>query len=404
MKKVILDIFQKLSETYPDKSFGLEFWDGEKKIYGPGGEQFRIIIRSESSIKKILSGGSLAFGEEYMEGNIEAAGDIQSMLAMYKTWGSVAGRVSLGTAAKVLWHRFVTGFARQSGKNIRYHYDLGNDFYSLWLDPTMTYSCAYFKNDTDSLEAAQKNKYDHICRKLRLRPGDTLVDIGCGWGGMMFYAARNFGAKCTGYTLSQNQFDYVKKTAEKEGLADSVRVVLGDYRKTSGVYDKFVSIGMFEHVGKRHYGKFFDTVKKMLKPGGTGVLHTIGSEFGTPTDPWVEKYIFPGGFIPALSMIADPMTERSLLFYDIEDLRPHYGKTLDWWLTNFKDNAAAVEKTVTGRLRDQKGTARFMRMWQLYLDASSVSFKTGGNRLYQITFSNGIDTALPLTRDYIYNF
>jgi cyclopropane-fatty-acyl-phospholipid synthase len=404
MEKAIDVIFQKLSEIYPDKSFGVKFWDGETKKYGLGKEQFRIIIHSEKSIGKILGGGTLAFGEEYMDGNIDIEGDMQAMAAMGGSWREISGKfpgwVRLAAGLKELLPRT----AGADRKNIHHHYDIGDDFYSLWLDPTMTYSCAYFKDVSDGLSAAQENKYDHICRKLMLKAGQTLVDIGCGWGGMMFHAATNYGVKCTGYTLSENQFDYVKRRIKEEGLGDRVEVFFDDYREAKGNYDKFVSIGMFEHVGKKNYPEFFRTMKRILKPGGAGMLHTIGATFEGRNDPWVDKYIFPGGFLPTLALVSGNMAKAGLVLQDVEDLRQHYGMTLDVWAGNFEDNIVAVRKVIVGTRRDEKQADRFIRMWRLYLNASSASFKNGGNRLYQIVFTNGIDNNWPLTRDHIYHF
>jgi len=181
-----------------------------------------------------------------------------------------------------------------------------------------------------------------------------------------------------------------------------VKVYLDDYRKAKGVFDKFVSIGMFEHVGKHYQKKFFETAKKILKPKGIGLLHTIGSLADQPTDPWIAKYIFPGGYIPPLAMAVDNMNQTDLAFYDIEDLRPHYAKTLDLWAKNFESDINTIRKIITVKFRDQNQAKQFIRMWRLYLNASAVSFKIGANRLYQILFSNGINNDLPLTRDYIY--
>lgn len=404
MQNTLDGILQKLSKACPQTPFAAEFWNGKIINYGNGPEKFKIIIRRENSIKKILSGGTLAFGEEYSSGAIDIVGDLQEMAALYDRWAKLSGSLSLGTKARIIWN-LVTSRHTMAGakKNARRHYDIGNDFYSLWLDPTMTYSCAYFKNEADGLETAQNNKHGHICRKLQLKAGETLVDIGCGWGQMMFYAAKNYGAKCVGYTLAKEQYNYVQSKIKEEGLAGLVEVRLEDYRKAKGNFDKFVSVGMFEHVGKRYQGAFFKIVKKILKPEGIGLLHTIGSRAGAATDPWIERYIFPGGYIPSLSMITGNMGKNDLIFYDIEDLRMHYAITLDRWIKNFEDNAVQIEKKLAAQMRDQNRAARFMRMWRLYLNASAVSFKTAGNRLYQIAFTNGASNRLPLTRSYLYS-
>jgi len=404
MKELLNGALQKVVYFSPQTSFSVRFWDGDEKKYGRGPNKFKIVIRSEWAIKRMLTGGSLAFGEEYMAGNIEVEGDLQALTSLYDDWQKAAGRMFFGAGMVVAARRWLKllplNFSDK--KNIRHHYDIGNDFYSRWLDPTMTYSCAYFKDRGDSLETAQNNKHEHICRKLRLKPGQTLADIGCGWGGMMFYATKVYGVKCVGYTLSENQYESVKGRIIKEDLGNQIEVYLDDYRKAKGSFDKFVSIGMFEHVAKRHYPEFFAAARRLLKPKGTGVLHTIGTVFDKPTDPWVEKYIFPGGFVPPLPLVLGNINKSGLVFYDVEDLRPHYGMTLDAWIKNFEADAENIRKIVVARLRDEKQADDFMRMWRLYLNGSAASFKNAGNRLYQVIFTNGPDNDLPLTRDYIY--
>jgi len=404
MENILDTVLQKISQRNPQTPFAAEFWDGTVKTYGHGPEKFRIIVKNRETTEKILAGGTLAFGEEYSAGNIDVVGDIQEMLGMHDDWDELGGSLSLATKIGILFNGLMTrATISNSRKNIGAHYDIGNDFYSLWLDPTMTYSCAYFKNNTDSLETAQTNKYDHICKKLRLRSGEKLLDLGCGWGGMMFHAAKHYGAKCVGYTLSKNQYDYVSGKIKDEGWGDTVKVVFEDYRRISGVFDKFVSIGMFEHVGKKYYPEFFAMIKRTLKPRGTGVLHTIGSATGAATDPWIARYIFPGGFIPTMGMVCDAMNKSGMVFYDVEDLRMHYAKTLDLWRDNFEKNCAAVKNLIGRNSADGAKAEEFIRTWRLYLNASAASFKTAGNRLYQIIFTNGADNGAPLTRNYIYS-
>jgi len=207
MIELLDDALRKVNRYRPQVPFSVRFWDGTEFKYGNGPDKFMVIIRTEDTIKRIIAGGTMVFGEEYMAGNIDIEGDLQALSSLYGGWEAAVGGSLAARAAKAAGRvfSFLPKMASEK-KNIHYHYDLGNDFYSRWLDPTMTYSCAYFKKSDDSLEAAQNNKYDHICRKLRLKPGQRLIDIGCGWGGMMFYAAKRFGAKCEGYTLSGNQY------------------------------------------------------------------------------------------------------------------------------------------------------------------------------------------------------
>jgi len=404
MKSVLENLFKSLSSNSPETSFKVEFWDGTEAKYGSGERKLKLIIKNKSAIKRILGGGSIGFGEEFMRGNILIKGNLQDFIKMKYGPNFVDLSLSLKDKLKIFYNYISSlGTILNSKRSISYHYDIGNDFYSLWLDPTLTYSCAYFKKENDSLERAQLNKYEHISKKLQLKKEETLVDIGCGWGGMMFYAAENYGVKCEGYTLSEEQYNYVAEEIKKRNLQDFVKVHLRDYREARGKFDKFVSIGMFEHVGKKFYPIFFEVVKKILKPTGLGFIQTIGSSKDKPTDPWITKYIFPGGFIPALQVVVDVMNQKGLVFFDIEDLRIHYNMTLDKWIERFEKNIDKIRKVLIKSLGNKERVEEFLRVWRLYLNGSSVSFKVGNNRLYQITFSNGLNNQLPLTRNYIYS-
>jgi len=403
MRSALDNLFKSLSLNFPDTSFEVEFWDATEEKYGSGIKKFKLVLKNKGVIKRILGGGSLGFGEEFMEGNILVEGDLQELIKMGYGQSRINFQLPLKEKLKIFYNYISSlGTVLNSKRNISYHYDIGNDFYSLWLDPTLTYSCAYFKKKEDTLEQAQLQKYEHISKKLQLKQGETLVDMGCGWGGMMLYAAENFGVKCEGYTLSAEQYNYLVDEIKKRKLADSLKVYLKDYRGARGKFDKFVSIGMFEHVGKKFHPVFFDVVKKILKPEGIGLLQTIGSLEDKPSDPWVIKYIFPGGFIPALPAICNIMNQKDLVFFDIEDLRIHYNMTLDKWIEGFEENIDKIRKVLIKSLGSREKAEEFLRMWRLYLNASSVSFKAGNNRLYQITFSNGLNNRLPLTKNYIY--
>ena len=403
MKLTLDNLFKTLSLNSPEIPFEVEFWDGTKERYGSGIKKFKLVLKNKEVIKRILGAGSIGFGEEFMKGNVLIKGDIQEFLKMANSKIVALLKISLKTKLKIfLNYIFSLGYLSQSKKNISYHYDLSSDFYSLWLDDTLTYSCAYFRKEDDSLNQAQLQKYDYICKKLQLKKGENLIDVGCGWGGMMFYALQNYGVRCEGYTLSKKQYDYVDNNIKKRNLSHLLKVYLKDYREIHGKFDKFVSIGMFEHIGKKFYPIFFDIVKKSLKPKGIGLIQTIGSSKDKPTDPWITKYIFPGGLIPALQVVIKIMNQKNLVFFDIEDLRMHYAKTLDKWIENLEGNIDKIKSVMIKSLNSVEKTEQFIRMWQLYLNGSSVSFKNGNNRLYQITFSNGLKNQLPLTRNYIY--
>jgi len=329
-----------------------------------------------------------------MAGDLEVEGDLQELLRLGLCIGYDKRTLSFWQKAKYLTHRLATvNTLRQTPRNIEHHYDLGDEFYELFLDKNLTYSCGYFVSERDSLEQAQLNKYEHICRKLKLQPGETLVDIGCGWGGMLIYAAQNHGINGLGITLSRNQFECARRKIEELGLKDQVEVVLADYRQITGKFDKFVTIGMFEHVGKAFIPVFMNKVSQLLKKGGLGLLHTIGKNTDSPGEPWLVKYIFPGGYIPNLAEIVREMGRSDFPIMDVENLRFHYAHTLDKWAEKYEKNVEKVH-----RMFDES----FVRMWRLFLHASSVGFKYGSSRLYQILFSNGLNNELPLTRKHLY--
>ena len=281
-----------------------------------------------------------------------------------------------------------------SRKNIAAHYDLGNDFYSLWLDnAAMQYTCAYFETPEDTLEQAQLNKIDLVCRKLRMQPGDTVVEAGCGWGGFALRAATKFGVKIRSFNISQEQIAYAREKAARLGVKN-VEYVLDDYRNIASdnrQYDKFVSIGMLEHVGVENYSTLYDIVAKVVKPNGLAMIHSIGREAPSVTDAWIEKYIFPGSLMPSLSQMVTPVEkpERSLHVVDVENLRYHYALTLDHWAARLEQNADTI--------RAQYGEA-FYRMFLLYLHSSAAGFRWGGILLFQMLLSNGYDNTAPLTR------
>ncbi|NIA30563.1 MAG: methyltransferase domain-containing protein [Actinobacteria bacterium] len=395
MKAMLDRLLLALSKTNSDISFKICFWDGESKTYGKGKAAFTLTFKSKRAAKRLLQDGALGFGEEYMAGNIDVDGDFMELMHMGATPAIEDTKLSFRTKLGVLFQHLRTlNSASRSAKNISYHYDRGNDFYKLWLDESMTYSCAYFHSKEDTLEKAQQQKYEHICRKLQLKEGETLVDIGCGWGGMLIYAAKHYGVKGVGCTLSQAQVDYGQQRIKEEGFEDQVSVLYQDYRKMTGTFDKFVSIGMFEHVGKNYIPTFLTKARSLLKPGGLGLVHTIGKEKATPPDAWTLKYIFPGGYIPLLDEIIRGMGNNGLVPNDVENLRLHYAMTLEEWSKRFETNVTKIRK-----MYDEK----FVRMWRMFLNGSAAGFRYGTTRLYQIVFTKGLNNSLPLTRQHIYS-
>jgi cyclopropane-fatty-acyl-phospholipid synthase len=393
MKSVFQNIAARMHQTNPEAQFVFEFWDGEAIGYGNRPEVvFR--LKSRQGAKQVLGNGFLGFGEAYMAGELEVNGNLQELLRLGLSIEFDKHSLSLWQKMRFLFHHLGTrNTSRRVPKNISHHYDRGDDFYALFLDKTLTYSCGYFNCESDDLEQAQLNKYEHICRKLALQPGERLVDIGCGWGGMLIYAAQNYGIEGLGNTLSRHQCEGAKRKIKELGLENQIEVILADYRQLTGKFDKFVSIGMFEHVGKTFIPLFMHKVSQLLKEGGTGLLHTIGKNSECPGEPWVVKYIFPGGYIPNLADIVREMGRSGFPILDVENLRFHYAHTLDRWADNYEKNVQKVRC-----MFDEA----FVRMWRLFLHASSAGFKYGTSRLYQILFSNGVNYQLPLTRNHIY--
>jgi cyclopropane-fatty-acyl-phospholipid synthase len=394
MRKTLEQLFETLSDHTRDVSFQVQFWDGVKKSYGTGEPQFILTFVTKRAAEHVIESGSLGFGEEYMAGDIQVEGDFKQLLR-FGTDGAFLN-LPLGLKAKLaIKHLRQTSLntLSRSQKHVAHHYDRGNDFYKLWLDETMAYSCAYFRNENDTLEQAQQQKYEHICRKLQLKAGETLVDIGCGWGGMLIYAAKHYGVRGVGCSLSKPQVEYATDLVKREGLSEKISIVFEDYRNIKGEFDKFVSVGMFEHVGKQFIPTFMEKTQSILKRGGIGLLHTIGEERSMPGDPWTLKYIFPGGYIPTLDEIVRTMGEVGLVPNDIENLRLHYARTVEEWSTRYEAQTKKVEAMFD---------ASFVRMWRMFLNGCIVNFRYGNPRLYQVLFTNGLNNALPMTRDHMY--
>jgi cyclopropane-fatty-acyl-phospholipid synthase len=393
MKKTIRELAAAINRTDPSAPFSFELWDGEVIEYGDK-PKTTLLIKSAKVPKQMFSKGFLGFGEAYVAGDLEVEGDLQELLRLGLIVQFDEKAFSLLQKIRLLPFRLKTmDTAGRARGNIAYHYDLTPEFFSLFLDESLTYSCGYFKNEDDSLDQAQRNKYDHIARKLMLSPADTLIDIGCGWGGMLLRSASKYGIRGVGVTLSSNQSRYGSQRIEELGLGERIEVKLQDYRQITGKFDKFVSIGMFEHVGKRFIPVYMRKVAGLLKKGGVGLLHTIAKEVESATDAWMIRYIFPGGYIPSLPETIREMGRAGLCVLEIEGLRLHYARTLDCWIANFERNIGKIRK-----MFDE----RFVRMWRLYLNASSAGFKYNGLRLYQILFSNGLNNDLPMVRDYMY--
>lgn len=368
-------------------SFILETGTERMKL-GQGEPQFTVTMTQMPDKKSLLTSTSLALGEAYMQGNLNVDHDLYEVLDVFM------GQMGKFTTDKKALKKLMDSSRSKTNqkKEVSYHYDIGNDFYQKWLDETMSYSCGYFKSETDSLYQAQVNKVDHILQKLHLEKGISLLDIGCGWGFLLKRAAKEYGVRGTGITLSHEQYDKFRQDIQKEGLEDLLDVRLMDYReleKSGMLFDRVVSVGMLEHVGRGNYELFMKNVHQVLKPGGLFLLHFISGQKEHSGDAWMKKYIFPGGMLPSLREMIYMLPEFDFHTLDVESLRRHYNRTLLCWLENFKKCRSEVA--------DTKGEA-FARMWELYLASCAASFDNGVIDIHQILMSKGINNTLPMCR------
>jgi len=347
---------------------------------------------------KLLFRPDLYFGEAYSNGEILIEnGTLTNFLDIVLM---NIGRGEINLFSKIInklsgSYRYLTNFnfIKKSKMNVVHHYDLSDELYNLFLDSKKQYSCAYFKNENDTLEDAQNNKIKHIIKKLNIKPNQKILDIGCGWGSLAIDIAKSVNCEVMGITLSKNQYAYCVKKTKEINMENQVRFKLTDYRELNEKFDRIVSVGMFEHVGRKFYKKFFKQIEKLLTDDGVSLIHTIGS-VNPPRDPhpWVTKYIFPGGYTPSLSEITTPVENAGLIISDIEVLKLHYSHTLRHW----KENCINNKKQIIEMFDE-----RFFRMWEFYLAGSEIAFKWGDQVVYQLQLTKSY-TSTPITRDYIY--
>jgi cyclopropane-fatty-acyl-phospholipid synthase len=369
--------------------------------YGPGGGRHLTVRFTDRRVAfDIIRNPRLGFGEAYMEGRlIIEDGSILDLLRMivganrWEDWGDGRKALSKSKTTKRLRALLVPNNLKRARRNVAHHYDLSDELYELFLDPDKQYSCAYFTDPKNSLEQAQLDKKAHIAAKLALEPGQRVLDIGCGWGGMALFLHQVSGVDVLGVTLSEHQLKIARERAAAAGVADHVRFELKDYRLLEEQFDRIVSVGMFEHVGLRHYDEFFAKCRDLLKPDGVMLLHTIGKlgEPSTGPDPFTDKYIFPGYHLPALSEMVESSQKVRLIASDVENLRLHYAYTLEHWL----DRATKARPAIEAMYDD-----RFFRMWEFYLAGGIVMFESGAACNYQMQYVRE-RTALPITRDYM---
>ncbi|GKY87057.1 cyclopropane-fatty-acyl-phospholipid synthase [Sinisalibacter aestuarii] len=361
------------------------------------GEPVVVRIENEKFVRRLLLDPDMALGEGYMNGDLTVAGD-----DIYGLLDLAIRNISLGHSnwlrrnllrSRVALRRFAQhNPIRRAHRNVAHHYDLSGELYSLFLDADRQYSCAYFRSPDVTLEQAQKDKKAHIARKLLIEPGMSVLDIGCGWGGMGLTLAEDHGATVTGVTLSAEQHKVACARASAAGLQDRVAFRLEDYRDVRETFDRIVSVGMFEHVGVPHYREFFRNLRERLSDDGVALLHTIGrSDRPGITNPWIAKYIFPGGYCPAMSEVMKAIEKEGLIVTDVEVLRIHYAETLRHWRDRFEANIDRVREIYDDR---------FCRMWRFYLIGSELSFRHDDQVVFQIQLTKNLNAA-PITRDYM---
>lgn len=382
----------------------LVFWDGDRFDFAPA-PRVTITLRSPAPLRLLLHGDFERLGDAYVDGDIAVDGRIEEILRVGITLAERLGKSStlrrLGRIAQAMPRRHSR---RQDKADVGYHYDVGNDFYRLWLDENMIYSCAYFRTGDEDIDAAQRQKLDHICRKLMLKPGDRLLDIGCGWGGLLCWAAQHYGISGVGVTLSERQRDYAQQWIASAQLAGKVEIRLQDYRDLSGeeAFDKIVSVGMYEHVGLRNLPLYFATVKRLLRPGGAFLNHGIyatdaeGRAQGPAGGGFIDRYVFPGGAVPHLSWGMFQIARAGLEFADVEDLRPHYARTLMHWTKRLEARRDEATRAA--------GERRY-RIWRVYLAGMAQAFERGWLSVAQVlSFRPAPNNAgfRPWTRAYQY--
>lgn len=373
----------RIQQTVASAPIGFALWDGFERPPKTGPPVATIVFRSRSALLSWVWDAELNFGEAYMSGAVEIRGDLLSLLdAIYRGWARP------GRRPWWLWQK--SNDAQAARENVHHHYDLGNDFYRLWLDREMQYTCAYFPSAGATLEEAQIAKMDLVCRKLQLRPGERVVEAGCGWGSLALFMARQYGVTVRAFNISAEQIAYARRRATAEGLADRVEFVEDDYRHVDGTYDVFVSVGMLEHVGKPDYATLGRVIDRSLTAAGRGLLHFIGRTRPAPLNPWIRKRIFPGAYAPTLHEVFEHLLEPHVFsVLHVENLRLHYAQTLAHWRQRFNDAAGQV-----ARMFDDT----FVRAWQLYLTGSQTSFTTGSLQLFQVLFARGRHDGWPWTR------
>jgi cyclopropane-fatty-acyl-phospholipid synthase len=386
-------LLARMMESLGNPPLDLVLWDGQEIARPVNPSIARVLIRDRGALLKLIANPELGFGEMYTADRIEVQGNLVDCLeAIYRA----LPRTDHGQIGKMLLTPFngaLRNTQQRARRNIHHHYDIGNDFYKLWLDRDMVYTCGYFPDPAMGLEEAQTAKLDYVCRKLRLATGETVLETGCGWGALALHMAKHYGATVKAYNISNEQIAYARERALAEGLDDRVQFIEDDYRNAGGEFDAFVSVGMLEHVGTDQYQALGTVIDRCLKDAGRGLVHSIGRDYPSPMTPWIERNIFPGACPPSLSQMAQIFEPFGFSVLDVENLRLHYAKTLEHWLDRYEANIERVA---------QMFDPAFVRAWRLYLAGSLAAFRSGDMQLFQVSFNRSGQNRIPWTRQYLY--
>jgi len=373
----------RIQGTVKSASIRFMLWDGFELPSTAGSAVATILFKNRPALLSWVWDSELNFGEAYMSGAVEVRGDL--LAALEEIYRAVAG-----PRPRPWWLWQKSNDARAARENVHRHYDLGNEFYRLWLDRDMVYTCAYFPTPDVTLEEAQVAKMDLVCRKLRLEPGERVIEAGCGWGSLALFMVKHYGVTVRAFNISAEQIAYARNRAKEDGLVDRVEFIEDDYRHVRGACDVFVSIGMLEHVGLPDYPTLGRVIDRSLSDRGRGLLHFIGRNQAVPLSPWIRKRIFPGAYAPTLREVFEHVLEpHALSVLDVENLRLHYAKTLECWRQRFDGSAHQVATIFDDT---------FVRTWRLYLAGSEAAFTTGWMQLFQVLFARGGSNAIPWTR------
>ena len=382
----------RLLRSLSDPPIRIELWNGESLGPPPARAVGTVRIRDARAALRLAADLELEAGDLYTEGRIDLEGDPIAIVREVFKAGSARGFGRLLRPGRLTdWIRRTD--SRSSRRNAQHHYDVGNEFYSLWLDERMVYTCAYFPDPEDDLEHAQVAKMEHVCRKLRLRPGEHVIEAGCGWGSLALHMARHHGVTVRAVNVSHEQIVYAREQAEKQGLQDRVEFALDDYRNLAGRCDKFVSVGMLEHVGPENYHTLGAVIDRVLAPHGLGLIHSMGLSQPGRMNRWLEQRIFPNASTPSLRQMMDIFEPRRFAVLDVENLRLHYALTLRHWLSRYDE--------AWRRIRDLVGDRR-ARAWRLYLAGTAAAFEEGVVHLFQIVFTRERNSRIPWTRAHLH--